>query len=98
MGWLIGFIAQIGSTSAGQVFLTWLASKIWGFVSDEMKNQLAQGHWESHVKDVLAKYDAVINDAHEKAKDGLTEEEKNEIRNKKIALELELLNSQPPKP
>jgi hypothetical protein len=98
MAWIVGFIAQVGSTAAGQSFLTWLASKIWGFVNDEMKNQLAKSHWELHVKDVLKKYDDVINYAHEKAKDGLTEEEKNEIRQKKVALETELLNSQPPKP
>ena len=98
MGWLAGFIVQIGSSAAGRSFLTWLASRIWGYVDDTIKNELSREHWVSHVKDVLAKYDAVIEEAHEKAKDGLTEEEKNEIRSKKIALETELLNSQRPNP
>ena len=95
MGFILTIIAQLGSTTAGQAFLTWLASNIWKYVSNEVKTSLSRYHWENHVKEVLAKYEQVINEAHEKAKDGLTEEEKNEIRKKKIDLETELLNSRP---
>jgi hypothetical protein len=95
MGWLFSIIATLGSTRAGQVFLTWLAQQIWGYVAAEVKKTLAKGEWEQNVKEVLAQYEAVIHEAQEKAKDGLTEDEKNEIRRKKIELETKLLNSGP---
>lgn len=96
--WLMSLMVTVGSTKTGQVFYTWLAQKIWGYVTDEVKQKLAEKQWETNVKDILVKYEKVIAEAQEKAKDGLTEEEKNEIRKKKIALETELLNSRRPKP
>jgi|GEM_PF-4612533 len=98
MIWLLNFIAQVGSTKAGQAMISWLASKLWNYASDKVRKELAENEWEKHVKDILTKYDAVIDLAAEKAKDGLTEEEKNDIRQKKIALETELLNARRPNP
>lgn len=95
MAWLLTFITNLGSTKAGQAFLTWLAQQIWGYVSSEIKDQLARGQWEQSVKEILVEYEKVIHEAQEKAKDGLTEDEKNEIRKKKIELETKLLNSGP---
>lgn len=95
MDLIVSFIIKIFTTPTGQAILTWLVPKIWKYVSDEVKDYLSNDRWEDHVKDTLAKYDAVIEEARIKAQDGLTEEEKNEIRRKKIELEESLINSRP---
>lgn len=72
--------------------LSYVMSKIWGMVSDAVKDGLAKQRWEARVKKTLADYEKVIEEAKIKAADGLTDEEKDEIRRKKTELEESLFN------
>lgn len=95
MQFLVDLIIKIFSNPASQAALSWLATKIWNYISDKVKDDLSKERWSEYVKEVLSKYDKVIEEARIKAIDGLTEEEKNEIRRKKIELETELINNRP---
>ena len=66
--------------------------RLWSLADTAIKDIIAKNHWESHIKTVLADYEKVIEEAKVKASDGLTEEEKNEIRQKKTDLEKLLIN------
>lgn len=72
--------------------LSYVLSKIWNMVNDAVKDGLAKQRWQEHVKKTLADYEKVIEEARTKAADGLTEEEKAEIRKKKTELEESLFN------
>ena len=73
--------------------VSWLLNKLWSWASEEIKDALSRQRAEEHIRKVLGDYEKVLEEAKEKAKDGLTEEEKNEIRQKKIALEQSLINN-----
>lgn len=86
------FLAKLLASPLGQAFANYILAKLWGLVSDAVKDGLAKQRWQEHVKKTLADYEKVIEEARTKAADGLTEEEKAEIRKKKTELEESLFN------
>lgn len=79
----------------GSYLLKWALEKIWGLISEQGKEEFLHQKVKSHVVSNLDKYEKIIVEANELAKDGLTEDEKNEIRRKKIEVELDLINNRP---
>lgn len=75
--------------------LSWLATKLWTWASDTLKEQWAkqeaQKRLDSHIKEQLARYEEAIKYGQELAKDGLTNDEKELIRKKKIEVERDLI-------
>ena len=57
---LVNFLVKLFSNPASQAFLSWLATKLWKAISDKVKDELSQDRWQEKVKEVLAKYDKVI--------------------------------------
>lgn len=68
--------------------LTWL----WKKAETEIKDALVTAEIEKRIKIILEDYEKVVQEAEEMKKDGLTEDEKRVIREKKIALEKSLIN------
>ncbi len=89
--WIVSFLAS----AAGQKIITWLAKLAWDFASKETKEVIAGKQLDKFVKDKLAEYEAIIEEARVKGLDGYTQEEIDEITKKKIALELALINGMP---
>lgn len=75
-----------------QAVLSFVLNWLWTKAQKEIQDALVTAEIEKRVKAVLAEYDKVVMEAEEMKKDGLTEEEKRIIREKKIALEKALLN------
>lgn len=75
-----------------QAVLSFVLNWLWNKAQKEIQDALVTAEIEKRVKAVLAEYDKVVQEAEEMKKDGLTEEEKRIIREKKIALEKALLN------
>lgn len=75
-----------------QAVLSFVLNWLWNKAQKEIQDALVTAEIEKRVKNVLAEYDKVVMEAEEMKKDGLTEEEKRIIREKKIALEKALLN------
>ena len=75
-----------------QAILSFVLNWLWTKAQKEIQDALVTAEIEKRVKNVLAEYDKVVMEAEEMKKDGLTEEEKRIIREKKIALEKALLN------
>lgn len=75
-----------------QAVLSFVLNWLWTKAQKEIQDALVTAEIEKRVKNVLAEYDKVVMEAEEMKKDGLTEEEKRIIREKKIALEKALLN------
>lgn len=93
MPWLANLIIRIGATSSGQIFLSWVLSKIWSVVEDKIKEEVAKDKINTAVAKALAEYEQVIHDQNLMAVDGLTEEEKNEIRRRKAAAQAAIINA-----
>lgn len=89
---IIAILVSVASTKAGQTVLMWLFSLVWKYASSEVKDKISQDQIQRHIKDVLAEYEKVIEDARLKGLDGYTEIEKEEIRKKKTELEERLMN------
>lgn len=83
------------TTGPGKVVVGWLLNKLWSFADSTVRDALAKAQWESHVKKTLDEYAKVIEEAKTKASDGLTDEERDEIRKKKTELEEALINNRP---
>ena len=83
------------TTGPGKVVVGWLLNKLWSFADSAVRDALAKAQWESHVKKTLDEYSKVIEEAKVKAIDGLTDEEKDEIRKKKTELEEALIYNRP---
>lgn len=66
---------------------------IWKKAEEAIKDKLVQEQVEKRVREALDDYEKIIMEAQELAKNGLTEEEKNAIRKKKIELEKRIFNS-----
>ena len=75
-----------------QAVLSFVLNWLWTKAQKEIQDALVTAEIEKRVKVILADYDKVVQEAEEMKKDGLTEEEKRIIREKKIALEKALLN------
>lgn len=75
-----------------QAILSFVLNWLWNKAQKEIQDALVTAEIEKRVKVILADYDKVVQEAEEMKKDGLTEEEKRIIREKKIALEKALLN------
>ena len=75
-----------------QAVLSFVLNWLWTKAQKEIQDALVTAEIEKRVKVILADYDKVVMEAEEMKKDGLTEEEKRIIREKKIALEKALLN------
>lgn len=75
-----------------QAVLSFVLNWLWNKAQKEIQDALVTAEIEKRVKVILADYDKVVHEAEEMKKDGLTEEEKRIIREKKIALEKALLN------
>lgn len=95
MVWLANLIIRIGATSSGQAFLAWILSKVWDVVSDEIKDRTAKDRVEKAVAKALEDYEQIIKDQNLMAADGLTEEEKNEIRRRKAKAQADIVNARP---
>lgn len=95
MAWLANLIIKIGATSSGQIFLSWVLSKIWDVVEDRIKNEVAKDKINDAVAKALAEYEQVLIDQNIMAVDGLTEEEKNEIRKRKAKAQSDIINARP---
>ena len=75
-----------------QAVLSFVLNWLWTKAQKEIQDALVTAEIEKRVKGILEDYDKVVQEAEEMKKDGLTEEEKRIIREKKIALEKALLN------
>lgn len=95
MVWLANLIIKIGSTSAGQAFLAWILGKIWNVVDDKIKDATAKDRVNKAVAKALEDYEQIIKDQNLMAADGLTEEEKNEIRRRKAKAQSDIVNARP---
>lgn len=89
--WLLTILAS----EAGQKIITWLAKLLWNFASDKTKTVIADKHLKEFIKNKMAEYAAVIEEARVKGLDGYTQEEIDEITRKKIEIELALANGMP---
>lgn len=89
--WLLSFLAS----STGQSIITWLVKLLWTYASGEAKEKIAGSDIKKLVKEKLVEYDAVIAHAQLLASDGLTDAEKEEIRNAKAKIESDLINIRP---
>lgn len=93
MVWLANLIIKIGATSSGQAFLAWVLGKIWNVVDDKIKDAMAKDRVNVAVAKALEDYEQIIKDQNLMAADGLTEEEKNEIRRRKAAAQASIINA-----
>ena len=85
-------IAFFGTT-IGKFILSWVLEKVWGIASTETKDLFAKNKMDEHIHGLLAQYELVIEEARVKALDGLTKDEIDEIRKKKIELENKLIET-----
>lgn len=95
MDFIIGLIAKIGSTPQGQVFLTWLVSNIWKYIEEGEKRIIAQYEISEAITNSLKEYDIFLKQNNSLDLNKLTEDQKNEIRQKKIALQTAIFNKRP---
>lgn len=91
----MGALTAFFTSGPGKAILGWLLNRLWGMADNAIRDALAKSQWESHVKKTLEEYEKVIEDAKVKAQDGLTDEEKEEIRKKKSDLEESIFNGRP---
>lgn len=95
MGFLIGWAIKLLGTSSGQSLVSWLIKFLWEKASAPIREEIAKEKLKTYIAGVLADYEKAVKDATEKAKDGLTPEEIEEIRRKKIEIEERLMNGNP---
>ncbi len=95
MAWLANLIIRIGASSSGQAFLSWIVVKIWAIAEEKFKKEVAKDQIEKAVAKALADYEQVLIDQNLMAVDGLTEEEKNEIRRRKAKTQTDIINIRP---
>lgn len=95
MSWIIGVLTTLSSSKAGQETLLWLASLLWKFLKDAQKEIVADVEIKKMVNKALDEYEKVLKDQNAMSIDGLTEDEKNEIRRRKIAIQTGVFNNRP---
>lgn len=70
-----------------------LGPLIWKWLSDGAKDKIAKNHISDAIDNALKEYDSVIEEQKVLAIDGLTEEEKNVIREKKSKIRADIINA-----
>lgn len=90
---LIELIIKIFSNPAGQAALTWLGGKIWARLNEAAQAELSKKHVEEAVKKAMEDYEKVLEDQIVLAKDGLSDDEKNEIRRRKAEAQARIINA-----
>lgn len=93
---MTGLIAFLTNSMLGKAVLNFLLNNLWGLATKAAKEELARKTFEEVLKVHLKAYDDVVAWANEISKDGLTEEEKNEIRKRKIEIEKAIINGTRP--
>lgn len=86
------FFAWLFNSSVGKMLLNFLLNKLWKYITESQKDALFEEKLQKHIKEKLSEYEKVIELANAMAKDGLSEDEKNEIRKRKIEIETSLVN------
>ena len=89
----MGFINWLLTSSIGKSLLTFLINKIWKYADTNIRKEIAKRELEKEISSLIKEYDEVVLWAESLKKDGLTEEEKNEIRKRKIAIESGIINT-----
>lgn len=95
MVWLANLILKIGSTAPGQAFLSWVVTRAWDVITEKSRKEIAKRELDAAITKALADYEQVIKDQNLLAADGLTEEEKNEIRKRKAKIQSSIVNMRP---
>lgn len=95
MAWLVNALIKIASNPAGQAALSWLVGHIWNLLNDKFKKEIAKNDVEKMIKESLDEYEKVLEKQRVLSLDGLTDEEKNEIRKAKIAIQVGIFNNRP---
>ena len=70
-----------------------LAPLLWKWLGDEGQKLLAKNHISGAVEKSLAEYESVMEEQKVMAQDGLTEEEKNALREKKAKIRADIINA-----
>lgn len=86
------FFAWLFNSSIGKMLLNFLLNKLWKYITESQKDALFEEKLQKHIREKLAEYEKIIELANTLAKDGLSEDEKNEIRKRKIEIETSLVN------
>lgn len=81
------------TTSApGKALITLLIQILWKYGTAEVTEKLSKERLRDFVEDQLKKHEEIVKWAEGLKADGLTEEEKNEIRRRKIEIEKAIVN------
>ena len=90
---VVTFLLKVFSNPAGQALLTWLGGKIWDKLSEEAREVIAKNEMQKAVKNALEELDKITEDQIELSKDGLSDQEKEQIRRRKAAAQARILNA-----
>jgi hypothetical protein len=85
-------IVFLFKSQLGKMLMSFLFKKLWQYIDDMEKDKLLEEKLKTHIKEKLTEYEKIIEQANEMAKDGLSEDEKAEIRKRKIDVETSIIN------